>query len=53
MQYVRLGVVRADVTERMAEAMRTDYEPAGTAANLAEAQRWVNERTLGTGRNAE
>ena len=24
------------------------YEPAGTAANLADAQRWVNEQTTGT-----
>ncbi|MEV7669632.1 hypothetical protein ACF071_29915 [Streptomyces albidoflavus] len=24
------------------------YEPAGTAANLAEAQRWMNERTTDT-----
>ncbi|MGW4076834.1 hypothetical protein ACWELB_25625 [Streptomyces asiaticus] len=23
------------------------YEPAGTAANLSEAQRWVNEQTPG------
>ncbi|MEU5008462.1 DUF6087 family protein [Streptomyces albidoflavus] len=42
------GHLRPDEPRALKEWNGFSYEPAGTAANLAEAQRWMNERTTDT-----
>lgn len=39
---------RPDEPRALEEWNGFSYEPAGTAANLAEAQRWVNDQTTDT-----
>lgn len=39
------GHLRPDEPRALEEWNGFSYEPVGTAANLAEAQRWVNEQT--------
>jgi hypothetical protein len=43
------GHLRPDEPRALEEWNGFSYEPAGTAANPAQARRWVNERTAGTG----
>jgi hypothetical protein len=42
------GHLRPDQPRAWEEWNGFSYQPAGTAANLAQAQRWVNEQTAGT-----